>query len=411
MTSFVLADIRVPTELMGSPDGLGGRRLGEFYCGDLLFENSRAARFLPGTHQADCPVIDGRGQILTLGLVEAHCHLDKYDTIDRLDVVGGDLQDAIEKQAADKQRWSANDLRSRMRAGVLELQDAGCCLARTHIDWGGDETPLAWSLAAEVAGDIADFSLQAAALLSIDDFADPVSSEKIARQIANDHGVMGVFVLKHDAIEPKLRRVLSLAERFGLDLDFHVDEDLDVGQLAVETLADVVLDSRYEGLILCGHLCSLAVQSDEVARRVIAKLAQSNVSVVSLPTTNLYLQGRRPPQAHRGLTRIQAMRDAGINVCIGSDNVRDAFCPIGTLNPLHALETAVVAGHLDPPLGQWLKLVTCNARKALVGGSGGIEDVSVADLRLCEHDTLARLISRGMLVPVQKLMAANGVVS
>ena len=50
----------------------------------------------------------------------------------------------------------------------------------------------------------------------------------------------------------------------------------------------------FPGSIVAGHCVSLGVQPADVQRRVSEQLAAAGVSVVTLPQTNLYLQGRDP---------------------------------------------------------------------------------------------------------------------
>ena len=76
---------------------------------------------------------------------------------------------------------------------------------------------------------------------------------------------------------------------------------------------------------------------------------------MSLPITNLLLQdaakGRTPRQ--RGLTLVKEARIRGIPLLIGSDNVQDPFCRVGSLDPVEALQAAVLAGQLDEPFDAW----------------------------------------------------------
>ena len=100
--------------------------------------------------------------------------------------------------------------------------------------------------------------------------------------------------------------------------------------------------------------------------RVAEKLVLAGIFVAALPTTNLYLQGRTEGTPdRRGLTRVRELTDAGVQVVVGSDNVADAFCPLGQHDPMAALKLAVLTGHLDPPFDRWLPLITTNAARAL----------------------------------------------
>ena len=84
-------------------------------------------------------------------------------------------------------------------------------------------------------------------------------------------------------------------------------------------------------------------------RRVAEKVAQAGISVVVLPQTNLYLQGRsHPVRTPRGLTAIGALRAAGANVCAGADNLQDPFNLVGKGDPFETAALMVMAGHYLP---------------------------------------------------------------
>ena len=308
---------------------------------------------------------------------EPHVHLDKCHTIDRLDRVGGDLTDAIRMQWADKRNWSEADLRSRVTRGLEELQRAGCGAVRSHVDWGlGSDVsaePTAWAMMREIAKDAEGVVVQLAALTGIAEMADPDIAERIARIVARDGGVLGGFVLEHPERKEGVEAAFALADRFGLALDFHVDEGLASSLDGVEMIADIALARGHEGPVLLGHACALMNVTGPNLTRIADKLARAGISVTALPTTNLYLQDRNEGTPdRRGLTRIHELRTAGVNVVLGTDNVRDAFCPVGRHDPRWSLELAVLAAHLDPPLGDHLPMITTGARRAM-----GLEPITV----------------------------------
>jgi len=71
--------------------------------------------------------------------------------------------------------------------------------------------------------------------------------------------------------------------------------------------------------------------------------------VVTLPHTNLFLQGRDHPVATpRGLTAIGPLLRAGVVVAGGADNLQDPFNPMGRADPFETAALLVMAGHLLP---------------------------------------------------------------
>src|SRR5207247_5909326 len=84
-----------------------------------------------------------------------------------------------------------------------------------------------------------------------------------------------------------------------------------------------------------GHLTSLGARRADEAGPVIDLLAKAHINVVTLPATDVYLSSAKEPvHPRRGLTPIRALREAGVNVAYSSNNIRNAFTPFGTADPL-----------------------------------------------------------------------------
>ena len=347
-----------------------------------------------GLEPAPTPVT----RIVLPGLTEPHIHLDKCHTIQRLDFAGGDLEAAAQAQYKDKQRWTAQDLRARATRGLSELRAAGVHSARSHVDWGdasgSPAAPLAWNVLTEMAQG-SDLTLQPAALTGITEMADLNYATNVARDVARSGGVLGSFIKTHGNRRAGLKNMFRLADQYGLALDFHVDEGLDPDLDGLELIADIALETKAQMPILCGHACALASKSPNKVARIADKLSAAGIAITVLPTTNLYLQGRRRGWTpdRRGLTRIHELERAGVSVIVGSDNVRDAFCPIGRHDPLYSLSVAVLAGHLDPPFGPHLSKITIAAQHALGLHPRFVDGALASDLLVFDATSLADLVA------------------
>lgn len=400
----VLRDILVPLSMVQAPGRFGGRTEGDCLRGDLIVKNGRAVGLTTVAH-LQTP------RILIPALVEAHCHLDKCHSINRMQGIGGDLAAAIAAQAVDKQHWTAPDLRHRMGRGLHELDAAGCTLVRSHIDWGTDAAPpLAWSVLQEVSRDFPAMTIQMAALTSISQLADRDFCFAVAHHIAkHSAGVLGAFILDHDQsdVNDGLTNVFAAANHFGLALDFHVDEGLGPYN-GLEAICDAALASGFEGPILCGHAVSLIDHDAPTRDRIFDKLLRAKIAICALPTTNLYLQGRRDGTPNqRGLTCLRELHDAGVPIVIASDNVADAFCPVGQHDPRAALHLACLAAHLDPPMGDWLASITLNPARALGHDPAYVDVTPIDQLRLCNASSTAEMVAtRNALLPLRATQKA-----
>lgn len=405
----LLGHVGVPEALLSDPERFGGVRQGDLRCGTLILRGGQVEGFAPETGKSRPE------RIVLPRLTEAHVHLDKCHSVERCTDVGGDLEAASAAQLRDKALWTAEDLERRARRGMSELIVAGCGAVRSHVDWatgpGEPEVPLAWDVFGALSDEAAKdgIVLQRAALTGIDEMSDPARADAVARRVARDGGVLGSFVLHHDRRREGLEALFACAERYGLSLDFHVDEGLDPGLDGLELIADVANAMRFSGPVLCGHACSLASRSDYDVARIADKLARAGIAVAALPSTNLYLQGRRDGTPdRRGITRLHELAARGVDIVIGTDNVRDAFCPIGRHDPLHSLGLAVLAGHLDPPFGRYLSTITSTARSAMGLLPLSVDGARAADLLICNVPSLSGLIAGGApLLPLIEHLGAS----
>ena len=401
---LVLPNARVPVSMIARPDRFGGARDQDCLHGDPLIRNGCAECLVPA-----CPT-GGSPWMVMPKFTECHVHLDKCYTISRMSGVSGGLQAAMAAQAADRAHWTRSDIRSRAMRGLEELVSSGCGSVRSHVDWGRDDCPnapsLAWSVLGELAQDCSDrVTLQLAPLTDAEQIADPAVADAIAREIASNGGAFGVFVFDQADRRKGIRHAFEAADRHGLALDFHVDEGLDGELDGLEMIADLAIETGFQGPVLCGHACHLMNLDPEALKSLTERLLHSNIAVASLPATNLFLQGRTAGTPdRRGMTRIHELRAAGVPVVLGTDNVQDAFCPLGRHDPRQSLALAVLAAHLDPPFGPHFPMITTGARKALGLAPNHVDGAAIGDLIMFGAASTSDLLAG--VAPPERISAA-----
>jgi cytosine deaminase len=158
----------------------------------------------------------------------------------------------------------------------------------------------------------------------------------------------------------------AMAERLGKPIDLHVDETEDPNMLALEYLADKTIATGMQGQVTAGHCCSLTFVDSETAARVMDKVAEAQITIVTLPSCNLVLMGRGMSPPPRGVTPVKALLERGVNVCAGSDNVRDPFNPFGAYDLLHIANLNAHVAHLtgEAELYTSLAMVSRNPARA-----------------------------------------------
>ena len=89
----------------------------------------------------------------------------------------------------------------------------------------------------------------------------------------------------------ELGALFALAKKLGeFHLDVHVDEHGDGSSDSLLTLARLTIQNAYQGRVTASHCCSLSLASPEHFQSTLRCLQEAQISVVSLPACNLYLQ-------------------------------------------------------------------------------------------------------------------------
>jgi cytosine/creatinine deaminase len=290
--------------------------------------------------------------------VDAHTHLDAAFTRERVGYRGPGLLAGIEGKRSDRHRWTADDLRGRAERALSWACEAGTTVLRTHVDWPDSaEAPTAWAVYAELAAQWRGrLELQRVSLCRPSIHSDRDAARRLARKVAAaEGGKLGSFIHTSNWDPAAIRHLLQAAADHGLDLDLHVDEELDPLAQGLEFVAQSLREMRFPGRVVCGHNCALSVQDERTALRTLDAVARAPITLVSLPQNNLLLQdaadGRTPRL--RGLTLLKEARARGIPLLIASDSVQDPFCALGSFDPVEAFMAGVLGAQLDEAFDRW----------------------------------------------------------
>jgi cytosine deaminase len=309
---------------------------------------------------------------------EPHAHLDKAFLAERVDNPTGDLMGAI--LAMERARGSitlADTIHRAERAARL-LAANGCTAIRTHVDL----TLVGGLTSVHALIDVRDrlrhlVDIQVAALCAWPSIGPEGADQRALLREAIAIGIDVVGGCPHLETDPAAanENLLSIAAEAGLPVDLHTDETLNRAMLALEDLAERVVATGFAHGVAASHCVSLTLQSEHRQREVADKVAAAGISVIALPHTNLFLQGRDCPVATpRAVTAVKALRSAGVNVAAGADNLQDPFNPVGRADPLETAGLMIMTAHVLP--AEALDMVSGAARRAM-GLSPGNDYVAV----------------------------------
>ena len=351
---------------------------------------------------ADRSSLEAAGYLVLPAPAEPHAHLDKALTADRVANPAGDLMGAVMAWIEHRATISKADFVDRANRALEMGLANGATAVRTHVDIGVDIGTNGVEALLEVKAAMAG-RVEVELVGLVGSVTDPVlgSPNRSALLDAVDLGLDVIGGVPH--LEPNPRACLDwlmeLASNRGLPLDLHTDENLEPTSLDLEILADAVLTSGFEPLVVASHCVSLGMQPEPVQRRIAEKVAAAGISVIALPQTNLFLQARGQQTAPpRGLTAVAALQEAGVNVAAGADNLQDPFCLVGRADPFETASLMIMTAHLTPEAAY--DAVSVNARAAIGLGPTG-------DLLAIRATTLREAIASA---PADRVVVRNGVV-
>jgi cytosine/creatinine deaminase len=331
--------------------------------------------------------IDLERRLLLPGLIETHCHLDKTLTANQVSNPAGTLLGAIENWIAFKPLITRNDYLERGKNALEMAISQGTTTLRSHVDVDSNGF-LALEAMLELKQLFKDkITMQIVAL------GNPELEFKNMREAMRlGADVVGGCPAIRENPKLEVKNALKIAMEFGKPLDLHVDEN-DFSNM-LEFLADEVLRLDFDLPAMAGHCCSLDFMNESDAARVIEKVAKAGISIVSLPACNLNLQGRGLHPVPRGVTRVAELLLAGVNVCVGSDNVQDPFHPIGNYSLLSAANLATMACHMTTEAGiqQTFDMISSNAAQALNLPKPEIKVGAIADLIVLEVESAKQAV-------------------
>ncbi len=330
---------------------------------DLLLQDCR----LPDGTLADLGCRDGRiaavgslsgrlaqrtlrceGRAVTPGLVESHIHLDKALLSERTPSVEGTLQEAIRITGEAKQRFTVDDIRARARTVLDMAVRQGTTAMRSHVEVDpivelrGLEALL--PLKAEYAPAL---DLQLCAFAQEGVFRMPGTEQLLSEALRRGADLIGGCPYTDRDGHAQIDVIFRLACEFNVDADFHVDFFDEPEHLHLRYIIEQTVRRGWQDRVAVGHCTELGALPPTDLAPIAAGLKEAGVGVITLPATDLYLMGRKDThRIRRGLAPVKRLREAGVSVAAATNNVRNAFTPVGNANLLLMGFLLTVGAHM-----------------------------------------------------------------
>lgn len=280
-------------------------------------------------------VVDFGGKLALPPFIESHVHLDTCLTAGEPKWnMSGTLFEGIETWSLRKETLSRQDVRDRVNRAVRLYAANGIQHIRTHVDVT-DPKLTAMEALIELREELKD-------VVNIQIVAFPqegIESYPNGRQLMEDAVKMGAdcvgaiphFEFTREYSVSSLNFAMELAEKYDRLVDVHCDEIDDEASRGLETLAARALESGLKDRVTASHTTAMHSYNNAYVQRLMRLLKMSDINFVANPLVNTHLQGRIDTYPkRRGITRVKELREAGINVSFGHDDIFDPWYPMGT---------------------------------------------------------------------------------
>jgi cytosine deaminase len=271
------------------------------------------------------------GRLVIPGFVETHIHLDKSCISDRCTCHTGTLQEAIESVAAAKLGFTEEDIYARGRRTLEKAIVQGTTRMRAHVEVDpriglkglGAISRLKRDFAGAVDIEICVFPQEG--LLN-----DPGCDELLVEACEDGADLIGGCPYTDNDPHGQIARIFDLAKRYDIDIDVHLDFDLDPSWMHLDEVCRQTEKYGRGGRVAIGHATKLSALDHAGLERIGVKLANAGVAVTVLPATDLFLMGRGAEHSvPRGVAPAHRLLGCGVTCSLATNNVLNPFTPFG----------------------------------------------------------------------------------
>ncbi len=393
-------------------------------CADIGIDAGRIVAIDDHIDDASEVSIDAGQMLTTESFVNPHLHLCKVYTLDRMDELAlvdyhggqmGNAMNAIELAARVKSDYDAAWIVPNARKAVALAALHG----NTHIRAFADVDTKArlegvnalLQVRDEFAGTV---DVQVVAFAQDGLIREPGASALLreAMELGADvvGGIPWIEFTEADE-QAHVDEIFDLAVEFDKPVSMLVDDAGDPGLRTLEMMAVKAIEKGWQGRALAHHARAMALYPKPYLQKLAALLKAAGMGVVTDPHTG-------PLHA-----RVRELLEEGVLVCLGQDDVSDAYYPLGRNN---MLEVAFLAVHLlwmttAADMEKVFSMITTDAAIGMgladhrleVGAPANLVVLSEPDVReaLRTHAAPAHVISHGRLVDrdeMEEIVAAAG---
>jgi len=376
---------------------------------DIAISEGKITAVARNIEESAATTIEAKGKVVIPGLIESHIHLDKALIADREPNNSGTLQEAIQVTAKLKPTFTEEDIYDRAKRALEMLIVHGTTAVRTHAEFDPAQGFTGFDTIMRLKEEYRDLiDIQVVAFPQEGIFKAPGTDKMMIEAMEKGADVVGGIPYNDAPANEHIDLIFEIAKRFDKDIDLHQDFADEADDTSIVYLCEKTIAEGYQGRVSVGHLTALHAMKPDQLAEVIDLMVKAQINVMPLPATDLHLGARNDAyNVRRAVTPIRKLRDAGVNICLGSNNIRNAFTPYGNGDLIQIAMLAVPVAHLGgaDDLPTVLPMITTNTAKALNIKDYGIAVGNRADLILLDTQRKADVL---IDIPERLMVIKNG---
>ncbi|MCY1289446.1 N-isopropylammelide isopropyl amidohydrolase [compost metagenome] len=374
---------------------------------DIAVENGRIAELSPPAPRApESVLLEGNGQIMLPPLVEAHAHFDK--TLWGENWHSHTAGDSLSQRIANERsllRSIDTPIEERASALIRECIAHGSLHFRCHVDVDaqlGSRHLEAMQRVRENFGDLIDMEFVAFPQTGL--LRDPGTVDAVQQALlmgAENVGGLDPCGIDNDPIT-HLTRVFELASAHRRGIDIHLHDEGELGLWQIERIIEFTERHQLQGRVAVSHAFCLGQARPTRLDAIAERLAAQRISIVSTAPADIEV----PPYLE--------LDARGVNLCLGSDGIRDAWSPMGNGDMLERAMLLAFRFNLrrDEEIAACLRAATVNGARALGLAHYGLEPGCHASGVLLPVRNVAEAVvsrpHRRSVISKGRLVARNG---
>lgn len=356
---------------------------------DIAIRAGRIAEIAPQI-ASDARAMEADGQLLIRGFADSHLHLDKACLLDRAANPAGTLQGAIAAVSAAKRDFTADDIYTRGARVLDKAIGQGTNLIRTQVEIDPVVGLAGFEAVRRLKADYAWALDLQICVFPQEGLLNYPGTEALLRE-ALDAGADLLGGCPYTDSDPngQIALLFSMARAYDVDLDFHLDFDLDTSWRHLDEVARQTIAHGMQGRVAIGHVTKLSMLPPPQLAETIALMRDAGIALTVLPATDLFMTGRDHDHAvPRGVAPAHRFHAEGLCCTVATNNVLNPFTPYGDCSlPRMANLFANVAQIGDPTgLADCFEMITA-APSRLLGRDPAIRVGDPADLVLLPCDS------------------------